>query len=416
MTQIDDLLQEFPGESRQTVRGLWAAVPPERQRELLELVPLLPGQPGKIRKIFQLAHQHVQMTLGDKQQVAIVGPANVGKSTLYNQFVAAKSDRAEVGAVPGTTRNNQAGSAGPFVVVDTPGADAVGPVGVRERNLALEAAGLADFLVITFDAVQGIKQTEQQLFQELRRLHKPYIVVLNKMDLVQREASAVITNAAINLGLEGHEIIAISAKEGTNLDQVVLAIVKAEPALLAALGQGLPAYRWQLAWRVISGAASTAGLVALTPLPFVDFIPLVAIQISMILGIARVFEYRLTLGRMREVVSVLGLGFLARMVFYELLKLGGPPAWVVAAAVAASTTIAMGYSASVWFERGERVTRQRARQLYNALLETLKEAFRSGGRRRFSRGWISERIRVAMRGTALAPGETTETDEPPPQA
>ena len=68
-------------------------------------------------------------------------------------------------------------------------------------------------------------------------------------------------------------------------------------------GQGLPAYRWRLAWRSITGAATTAGLIALTPLPFMDFIPLVAIQASLVLGIARIYNYKITLKRARELVS-----------------------------------------------------------------------------------------------------------------
>ncbi len=58
-------------------------------------------------------------------------------------------------------------------MVDTPGADAVGPVGVQEREHALEAAHSADFLIILFDAMQGVKQTEQDLYHEILTLKKP---------------------------------------------------------------------------------------------------------------------------------------------------------------------------------------------------------------------------------------------------
>ena len=399
MTQIEEVLQEFPPESRQVVHALWQSLAPNRQAELLALLPALPGQPGKMRKLFALAHEQLQMSFGDKHDVVIVGPANVGKSTLYNQFIATDADRAEVSPVPGTTRANQAGSAGLFTVIDTPGADAVGPVGRREREMALAAAADADFLVIMFDAVQGVKQSEQALFRELQALYKPYIVVLNKIDLVSRQADAVVAKVAENLGVAPDEVIPISAEEGENLEQVVLAIVKAEPALLAALGQGLPAYRWQLAWRAISGAASTAGLIALTPLPFVDFIPLVGVQVSLILGIARIYNYRITPRRAREIAGVFGAGFLARTLFYELIKLGGPPTWMVAAGVAAGTTVALGYSAVLWFERGERLTREAAQRVSRAIATHLVDSLR---RRRPSRRQLSERIREILERSPLA--------------
>ncbi|MBI3764595.1 MAG: 50S ribosome-binding GTPase, partial [Chloroflexi bacterium] len=76
-----------------------------------------------------LALTQYKIAFGEKQNIAIVGPANVGKSTLYNQLIRSKDDRAEVSPIPGTTRVNQEADAGLFVMVDTPGADAVGEVG-----------------------------------------------------------------------------------------------------------------------------------------------------------------------------------------------------------------------------------------------------------------------------------------------
>ncbi|MCI0397531.1 MAG: 50S ribosome-binding GTPase [Chloroflexi bacterium] len=400
--RVDDLLQEFPEESRQVLRAAWEVLPLHRREELLALVPLLPGQPGKIHKLFELAGRQLAMSFGNKHQVAIVGPANVGKSTLYNQLIESRKDAAVVSPVPGTTRDNQAASAGPFTVIDTPGADAVGEVGERERRLALAAAAGADFLVILFDAVQGIKRTEQELFKELVALKKPYIVVLNKIDLVRRHVDQAVVQAAANLGLPPDDVIPIVATSGKNVEQVLLAIVKAEPALVAALGQGLPAYRWQLAWRVITGAASTSALIALTPLPFLDFVPLVAVQSSLILGIARIYNYKITPGRARELIGVFGGGFLGRTLFYELTKLGGPPAWVVAAAVAAGTTVAMGYGAILWFERGERLTRESAGRISRAVAATVAESLKNLGRRKPSRKKLSEQIRETLEQSPLA--------------
>lgn len=397
MTHIDEILNEFPDDSRQVVGAMWQALPAMQRQELLALLPMLPGQPGKIQKLFELAHRQLQLSFGDRRSVAIVGPANVGKSTLYNTLLADRKDRAEVGPVPGTTRQNQQASAGPFSVVDTPGADAVGPVGQRERELALQAAREADFLIILFDAVQGVKQTEQELFQELEALDKPYVVVLNKMDVVaRRQREAVVARAAENLGLEAAEIIPISAQDEENLERVVLAVVKAEPALVAALGRALPAYRRQLSWRVISGAATTAGFVALTPLPFLDFVPLVGVQVSLVLGVARIYDYRITLRRAREIIGVLGGGFLARTAFYELVKIGGPPAWVIAAAVAAGTTVSMGYAAMIWFERGERVSRETTQRVARTVISHVGDSLKNLGRRKPSRQELSERIQEAL--------------------
>ncbi|MDT8307637.1 MAG: DUF697 domain-containing protein, partial [Anaerolineae bacterium] len=187
-----------------------------------------------------------------------------------------------------------------------------------------------------------------------------------------------------------------------NLEPVVNAIIIAEPRLMAALGRGLPAYRWGLAWQLITRSASTASLVALTPLPFVDFIPLVALQVSLILGIARIYNYRLTVARAREALSVFGAGFLARTLFYELAKLGGPPAWLLAAAVAAGTTVALGYAAILWFERGEQLSREATAKVARIVSDHLLEGLKGLGRRKPSRRRLSERVREALEKSPLA--------------
>ncbi|MFZ0547209.1 MAG: GTPase [Candidatus Promineifilaceae bacterium] len=404
MNQVDKLLEDFPEESRQVLRAVWEALPVQQQQDLIGLLPVLPNQPGKLQKLFELSRDQLAMSFGTKHDVVIVGPANVGKSTLYNQLIRSKEDAAAVSPVPGTTRENQSADAGPFVIVDTPGADAVGEVGQSEREKALAAAAEADFLVIMFDAVQGIKLSEEELFESLLALGKPFIVVLNKVDLVGKEVDKVLAQAATNLKLSEDAIIPLVATRAKNIEQVVLAIVKAEPSLVAALGQGLPAYRWQLAWRLITGAASTSGLIALTPLPFLDFIPLAGVQISLILGIARIYNYEMNLRRWWEVVSVLGVGFLGRTLFYEVIKLGGPPAWVVSASVAGGTTVALGYAAILWFERGEKLSREGAKRVTKIVSDYLVESLKGFGKRKPGRKTLSERIREALEKSPMSGG------------
>lgn len=402
MTPIDNLLQDFPPDTRLLLKTGWETLPTQRQEDLLKLLPLLPNTPSQIQTLFQLAHNQAQMSFGTKHNVAIVGPTNVGKSTLFNQLIQSKTDTAQVSPVPGTTRQNQSANAGPFTIIDTPGADAVGQLGQHEHQLALTAAQTADFLIILFDAVQGIKRSEQDLFRQLQSLHRPYIVVLNKMDLVRQAETAVLNQVAQNLGLPVEQIIPIAAQPGRNLNTIITAIITAEPALLAALGQGLPAYRWQLAWRIISGAASTAGLIALTPLPFLDFIPLALVQTSLILGLARLHNYKMTLGRWRELLSVLGFGYLGRTLFYEITKLGGPPAWVISAGVAAGTTVAIGYAATLWFESGERLTRQASQQIIKTVSGYVVESIKNIGKKHPDRQTLSERIRQTLTRSPIA--------------
>jgi small GTP-binding protein len=398
MDEIDGLIREFPPGVRQHLRNAWGELPEAVRRPLVSALRGLPGDLGPWRDLARLALSHVRLVTGDKRRVAIVGPANVGKSTLYNQLVRSPADRAEVGAVPGTTRINQAADAGLFAVVDTPGADAAGAVGEAEKELAFGAARQADFLAIVFDSIQGIKRTEQELFRELQALEHPHIVVLNKVDLVPRanERDRVVEAAARNLGLAPEQVVPCAAKDGQGVERVLLAIAKADPEIVAALGAALPQHRLVLAWSATRKAAATAAAVALTPLPILDLFPLLAVQTSLVLGIARIYGQRITFGRARELAVTFGLGLLGRTLFQELSKLGGPPGWLLAAAIAASTTVVMGRAAALWFAHGERAKISDLRAESRSLAKQMLLSLRRLGSRRPRRERAQREVEAAL--------------------
>ena len=312
-----------------------------------------------------------------------------------------KNDKAIVGALPGTTRNTQEADAGIFAVVDTPGADAIGEVGERERQIALEAAAEADFLIIVFDAIQGIKQTELDLYLRLANLGKPYVVVLNKQDLVKREIKVLVDHSAKALNLGVDHILPISARNGDNIPSLMKMIAITEPEIIAALGQALPQYRWQLAWRSIASAASVSAAIALTPLPIIDFLPLAITQSVMVLGIARIYNYKITLQRARELVVSFGLGFLGRSIFYELSKFGGIPGWILSAAIAVSMTVAMGYAAVIWFEKGQRLSNDSVQQISRQLTKVFVDNLKAMLKRKPGKKGLKEAIETMLEHSSI---------------
>lgn len=401
MTTFDDLLKKLPAESRDILRVIWDSLTPSDRKGFLSLLNSLPSNTNLVRLLLRLSTQQMRIAFGDKHQVAIVGPTNVGKSTLYNQFISNRADRAQVSPLPGTTRVNQQADAGLFAIIDTPGADAVGEVGAREQAEALSAANQADFLIIVFDAIQGIKQTELELFLQLRDLGKPYIVTLNKIDLVRKDSQAAIARAAQNLDLTPDQVIPLVAKTGEGISDILAAVAATEPEIVAALGRGLPQYRWQLAWRSIVNASSVSAVIALTPLPFIDFAPLAITQSAMVLSIARIYNYRITFERARELVVTFGVGFLGRTLFYELSKFGGVPGWLLGAAIASSTTVVMGYASVIWFERGEKLSAERIKTLTKTLTSHFLEALKGMGKKRPSRKSLQTRMQEAVQEISL---------------
>ena len=388
--------REYLGRWREEIRKTWDSLGEGTRSDLLNTLNIIPSNQKGWGALIDQSIEHMHFASGRKQYVAIVGPANVGKSTLYNQFVRSSLDESEVSAIPGTTKETKESDAGLFDIVDTPGMDAVGAVGMEEKEKALTAAKAADVIVLLFDASQGIRKAEKELFDEIMALDRPTVVGLNKIDLVRKERGEILGKAAAGLGIHVEQIIPLSAKDGTGVDLVLIAVAKKEPEIVAALGAALPEYRWDLSRLTIGRAASTAGAIAIAPLPFISFIPILGIQTALIISIARIYDYKITAARAKELIAVFGIGMMARTLFYELIKLGGPPAWAVSAAVAAGTTVAIGYGASVWFERGARISVQSMRNVSKAVSTTVLERLRGLGRRRPGEATLRERVYDAI--------------------
>ena len=403
MATLDDFLKRFPPELQESARNLWEALGSDEQSRFITLLSGFPSDANLLKLLVRLSTAQFRQAFGHKRRVAIVGPGNVGKSTLYNQMVSGRSDLAAVSPLPGTTRDNYAADAGLFTVVDTPGADAIGEAGEREKYLAFTAAEEADFLIIVFDAIQGIKKTELEIYHELAGLKKPFIVVFNKIDLVPRkDLTAALHQAAASLGLKDEQVIPVAALDGKNLAKVLVAIAAMEPEIVAALGQAMPEYRWQLAWRSIVSSASVSAAIALAPLPVIDFIPLVMIQSVMVLGIARIYSFRITPKRAMELVATFGLGFLGRTIFQELSKLGGLPGWLLSAAIASSTTVVMGYAAVHWFESGQRLSSETLNKLTHQMTFDLLGTLKSLGKRRPSKEALQQQITTSLEASLMA--------------
>jgi GTPase len=124
--------------------------------------------------------------------VAIIGRANVGKSTLFNRLT--RSSKALVADIPGVTRDRLYGPVTwddhRFLLVDTGGLVG-GEDDLRElvRGQAEAAVAEADALILVMDGKEGPQPADEEVVAYLRRAAKPVFLVVNKIDHPGRETS-----------------------------------------------------------------------------------------------------------------------------------------------------------------------------------------------------------------------------------
>ena len=377
---VSNLLGDMSDESRIWLQTVYETLPTDKKSLIAANLGALVQdvKPTVFYRIIQLAlRQYEGVFDSARKQICIVGPVNVGKSSLFNALLLPKQTKAEVSPVPGTTRITQAADAGLCTVIDTPGGDEA--AGQERKEIAFQAARAADSLIVVFDAYAGITQGTRDLFEELRRLGKPMTLVLNKIDLVKDYDEKVIAKAARDLGVSESDLLAVSATKRINLEQVIFSLIRLNPGLLATVSELVPHYRRQIATRYIAGGAISAFAVGSTPLPVADFFPLSAIQIGLVLQLSRVYGQQISWAKAKEVLMTLGGGAGLREGLRQLLKLVPIPVanWLASGLYAAIGTAALGMAAREYWAHGGIGSPREWKQTADRFRNRLWEKFRS---------------------------------------
>ncbi len=173
--------------------------------------------------------------------VVLVGRPNVGKSTLFNRI--ARSRRAIVGPLPGTTRDVNTQPASwqgiEFELVDTGGMfgaslDPLHELVVEKGRRALATADVVVFLV---DGVDGQVPADQEVAAAVRASGRPAVLAVNKIDDRRGRAGAL---EFYQLGFDTVVEVAAEHGQGTGdlLEEVVARLPKRTPAPTEARTEG----------------------------------------------------------------------------------------------------------------------------------------------------------------------------------
>ncbi len=125
--------------------------------------------------------------------VALVGRPNVGKSTLFNRLTRTRD--ALVADFPGLTRDRKYGQAKlgehEFIVIDTGGIDGSEEgVETKMAEQSLAAITEADVVLFMVDGRAGLTVADEAIAQHLRKIEKPAMLVVNKVDGIDADAAS----------------------------------------------------------------------------------------------------------------------------------------------------------------------------------------------------------------------------------
>ncbi|PIS05134.1 MAG: ribosome biogenesis GTPase Der [Candidatus Buchananbacteria bacterium CG10_big_fil_rev_8_21_14_0_10_42_9] len=178
------------------------------------------------------------------KSVVIIGRINVGKSTLFNRLT--ESHQAIVSDTPGTTRDRNRGKVlwrgREIELIDTGGLDieglkqSISRLAASKRRLKKLKGGSidadivrqtqraikgADLILFVVDSKTGIMPTDKDLAAVIRKLNKPTLLTVNKVDRPKH-----LANAYEFLKLGFGEVYPISAASGSGTGDLLDAIYK----------------------------------------------------------------------------------------------------------------------------------------------------------------------------------------------
>ena len=152
--------------------------------------------------------------------ITIAGRPNVGKSTLTNHLVGEKITI--VSNKPQTTRNRICGilcrENTQYVFVDTPGYHKPRTkLGDYMVNAVKDSIADVDLTLLVVEPIASVGAQEQSLLEELGAKRTPVILVINKIDTIEKESLLEVI-AAYSEAYDFDAIIPISARTGDGVE------------------------------------------------------------------------------------------------------------------------------------------------------------------------------------------------------
>ena len=126
----------------------------------------------------------------ERVHIGIFGKRNAGKSSVINAIT--NQSLAIVSDIKGTTTDPVSKAMellplGPVMIIDTPGLDDVGELGKMRIQKSYQVLNKSDIGILVVDGTLGQTDEDKELINKFKEKNIPYIVVMNKLDLVREQ-------------------------------------------------------------------------------------------------------------------------------------------------------------------------------------------------------------------------------------
>jgi hypothetical protein len=322
----------------------------ERARESLRALVADAHIPDPVRRALSGEFAQVEAMLAKLEQghvyIAVFGRVGVGKSALLNALLG--EPRFSTSPLHGETRDATAApwrtlATGGVFLIDTPGINEVD--GEARERLAHEVAGRSDLVLFVVDG--DISQTEIAALRRIAAESRPLLLVLNKADRYTRADRALLLDALarrtsglvpathlveaaaapaprvyvqVDTAGEEREVVRTPPADVQALRDRLWAILEREGKTLVALNASLFAGKLSdtlarraveaqrdLAEQVLRNWSLTKGVaVGFNPVPVSDLMAAVAVDVSLVWHLSRVYGMPLSRSEAGQLVRTIG--------------------------------------------------------------------------------------------------------------
>lgn len=172
--------------------------------------------------------------VSERLHIAFFGLRNAGKSSLVNAVT--NQPVSLVSNVKGTTtdpvfKTMELLPLGPVVIIDTPGLDDEGDLGIMRVERAKQVLNKTDVAVVVIDSLKGLSKEDNSIIEAIKTKNLPFVIAYNKADLLpclpEAKSNEIYVSAQNGANInELRELIAKTAKPTVDERPLVSDLIK----------------------------------------------------------------------------------------------------------------------------------------------------------------------------------------------